>query len=95
MDEVRLENRLKKEIERRGGKAPKFVSPGRRGVQDRIVLMPRGRVWFVELKAPGRKATPLQEYRADELRSLGFKVRTVSTVSELQAFLEEVDADAV
>jgi hypothetical protein len=33
-----------------GGVAYKWVSPGRVGVADRIVLLPGGVVWFVELK---------------------------------------------
>jgi hypothetical protein len=33
-----------------GGVAYKWVSPGRAGVADRIVLLPGGKVWFVELK---------------------------------------------
>jgi hypothetical protein len=33
-----------------GGVAYKWVSPGRAGVADRIVLLPGGVVWFVELK---------------------------------------------
>ena len=43
MLESSIENRLKKEIEKLGGKALKFVSPGIAGVPDRIVLLPYGR----------------------------------------------------
>ena len=59
---------------------------------DRLVLMPGGRVWFVELKAPGRSPRPLQLYRIEELNKLGFRVRVVSTEDELQQFLAEVDS---
>ncbi len=91
MEEQRLERRLKQEIERRGGQALKFVSPGHRGVPDRIVLMPGGRLWFVEMKATGKHLRPLQARRARELGALGFQVRLVSTDEELDRFLLEVD----
>lgn len=95
MQEARLERRLVRAIERRGGKAWKLTVPGRRGVQDRLVLMPLGRLWFVEMKASGKRPRPLQVHRAEELRALGFDVRTISTEAELLAFLAEVDAHAV
>ncbi len=72
---------LEKEIERKlcqmvvkyGGLCLKWVCPGWSGVPDRIVLLPGGRVYFVELKRPkGGKISPLQRWWADKLRSLGF-----------------------
>ena len=33
-----------------GGIAYKFVSPAHRGVADRLVVLPGGVVWFVEVK---------------------------------------------
>ena len=38
----------------------KFVSPGRKGVPDRLFLSPEGIHVFIEIKAPGKKPTPLQ-----------------------------------
>lgn len=95
MREAGLEQRLRREIEKRGGLARKLVTPGAAGAQDRLILMPGGRVWFVELKAPGRCPRPLQLHRAEELRRLGFEVRVISSFAELERFLAEVDADAV
>lgn len=91
LSEASLERRLVREIERRGGMARKFISPGWAGAQDRIVLMPGGRIWFIELKAPGKKLRPLQVKRAREVSALGFESLTISTVEELDAFLERVD----
>ena len=51
-----IESRLRQEAKKRGGMALKFVSPGMNGVPDRIVLMPGGKMAFVELKAPGESA---------------------------------------
>jgi len=74
MKESTVEARLRKGIERAGGRCLKFVSPGHTGVPDRIILMPGGRVYFAELKAPGEKERARQEYVQRQLRKLGFKV---------------------
>jgi hypothetical protein len=37
------------------------VAPTRRGMPDRIVLAPGGRIYLVELKREGEKPTPIQE----------------------------------
>lgn len=90
MREARIESKLKVEIERRGGRSLKFVSPGWAGAPDRLVLMPGGRLWFVELKAPGKRPRPLQEKRIAELMGRGFRVRVISSLDELEEFLREV-----
>lgn len=56
------------------GKAYKFVSPGNTGVPDRLVCLPGGVMFFVELKAPGRKPSPVQQARQKELEALGASV---------------------
>jgi len=89
MLESRIEKRLKKEVKRLGGKCLKFVSPGVVGVPDRIVLI-FGRIIFVELKAPGKKLRAIQEYRAKELKNLGFDVRTIDTLEKVDLFIEEM-----
>lgn len=88
MKESRIEKRLIKEIEKIGGKALKFVSPGVSGVPDRIVLLPRGRVIFVELKAPGEKPEPLQVYRAEQLRKLGFEVKVIDSIEDIMQLID-------
>ncbi len=69
-----VESRFKSEVEKYGCRCLKFVSPGFTGVPDRIVLIPGGRICFVELKAPGKKERPRQRYVQDLLRKLGFTV---------------------
>lgn len=39
----------------------KFVSPGRKGVPDRMVITPTGQVGFIELKRKGEKPSALQQ----------------------------------
>jgi len=90
MNERRLERRFKNEVEKRGGRALKFITPGMRGVPDRIVLLPRARAVFVELKAPGKKPTPLQAKRAAELWELGFSVYCLDSIPAINRFIAEV-----
>jgi len=60
MRERKIETMLVKQVKAAGGMALKLISPGMAGVPDRIVLLPGGRILFVELKAPGEKPRPLQ-----------------------------------
>ena len=63
MREKDIERKLTKAVKDMGGLAPKFVSPGFDGVPDRLVLLPEGKLAFVELNAEGKKLRPLQEKR--------------------------------
>ncbi len=63
-------------------KTEKFTSPGRRAVPDRIFSKRGGQVFFIEFKAPGKKATPSQEKDHAERRTMGFRVYVVDDVAE-------------
>ncbi|KLU15566.1 MULTISPECIES: VRR-NUC domain-containing protein [Xenorhabdus] len=65
-----IERHLVNEVKKAGGIAYKFVSPGRRGVPDRIVILPNGRVVFVECKSPGEKPRPDQLREHERLRAM-------------------------
>ena len=74
MRERQIEQRLTQAVRQRQGLCPKWVSPGRDGVADRIILLPGGRIAVVELKAPGKPLRPLQRRRKAQLEALGFRV---------------------
>ncbi|EHI8551180.1 VRR-NUC domain-containing protein [Salmonella enterica] len=69
-----IEKHLVAEVKKAGGIAYKFVSPGRRSVPDRLVLLPGGRLVFVECKAPGKLPRVDQLREHERLRALGFTV---------------------
>ncbi|NDL68739.1 VRR-NUC domain-containing protein [Anaerotalea alkaliphila] len=94
MTEKYIEQKLVAAVKKRAGMALKFVSPGLDGVPDRIVLLPMGRMAFVELKAPGNKMRPLQVRRKRQLEALGFLVYCVDGVEEIEEVLNEVGGDA-
>ena len=94
MTEKYIEQKLVRAVKERGGIAPKFVSPGLDGVPDRIVLLPMGRMAFVELKAPGKKMRPLQVKRKKQLEALGFLVYCIDGVEQIEEVLNEMGGDA-
>jgi Holliday junction resolvase len=51
-----------------------FGNMGTAGLPDRLVLMPGGRAFFIEMKSTDGKCTPLQLRKQAELRALGFHV---------------------
>ncbi|TWH46351.1 VRR-NUC domain-containing protein [Sporomusa sp. KB1] len=95
MRESFLERKLVSAVERIGGKAPKWVSPGNRGVPDRLIILPDGRTMYVEMKAPGKPLEPLQVRWAKILRKLGHKVYKIDSAADIDKFIFEVTANAV
>ena len=91
MREKIIEKELVKAVKAMGGIAPKFTSPGFDGMPDRLVLLPSGRMGFVELKAPGKKPRALQMARHRLLRRLGFKVYVIDEINQIDSVLEEID----
>ena len=90
-----VEHTLVTEVRKRGGLAPKLVSPGTAGMPDRIVLMSEGRMAFVELKAPGKKPRRIQEKRISDLRALGYRVFVVDTFERVKEVIDAVQSASV
>lgn len=94
MLEKEIEQKLVAAVKSMGGICPKFVSPGIDGMPDRLVLLPQGKMAFVEVKAPGKKPRPLQLSRHGMLRRLGYKVYVVDTPEQINEILMEIGGDA-
>ncbi len=90
MREKYIEQKLTEAVKKLGGLAPKFISPGLDGVPDRIVLLPHGKIAFVELKVAGETLRPLQVRRKRQLESLGFSVYCVDAVEQIGGILDEI-----
>ena len=86
MLEKTIEQALVKRVKELGGMAEKFVSPGRRSVPDRLITLPGNVIIFVELKAPNKYPTELQELDHERRRALGCDVRVINTLEEARAF---------
>lgn len=92
MREKIIESKLAAEVRRRGGLAPKFVSPGLDGVPDRLILLPGGKAAFAELKAPGKTLRPLQTVRKRQLEALGFRLYVIDSTEQIGGVLDELSA---
>ena len=90
MREKIIEQHLVKAVKTSGGIAPKLVSPGFAGMPDRLVLLPGGKIGFVEVKAPGKEPRPLQVARHGLLRRLGFKVYVLDDPEQIGGILDEI-----
>jgi hypothetical protein len=83
-----VEARLVRGVRKLGGRCWKWVSPGRAGVPDRIVLLPHGVVAFVELKDDGGTVSQVQDLTIREIRNLGHLAYVVRGAAGVDAFLE-------
>ena len=90
MREKTVEQKLVSEVKKAGGICPKWVAPGFDGVPDRIVMLPGGRIAFVEVKAPGEKPRPLQAARHELLKRLGFRVYILDEIEKIGGIIDEI-----
>lgn len=90
MREREIEKKLVDAVKTQGGVCWKFISPGTAGVPDRIILMPTGRIAFVEVKAPGESPRKLQLARHRLLRRLGFKTFVLDNPEQIGGILDEI-----
>ena len=93
VDERDIEGRLGKAVRERGGMCVKLDPSSLKGVQDRLVLLPGARMYFVETKRPeGGRLSPIQKVRRTQIRRMGFQALVIENDRELAAFLEQIDA---
>lgn len=77
MQESYIERKLVEEIKKVGGLCLKLNSTSMNGLPDRLILLPKGKAVFAELKAPGKKPTANQRYVHRKLMSLEFPVYVI------------------
>lgn len=90
--EAGLETKLREAVKRLGGWAVKFWPLSIIGFPDRMVLMPGGRIYFVEMKAPGKTPNDIQKAVHAKLLRLGFPVYLVDGKIKLDNFLLLIQA---
>ena len=91
--EKEIESYLTEKAKAYGGLALKWVCPSWTGVPDRIVLLPGGKIGFVETKAPGKHPRPQQARWQERLIRLGFKAYTADSKSDIDRILKEIQGD--
>ncbi|MDO5301073.1 MAG: VRR-NUC domain-containing protein [Tissierellia bacterium] len=93
MLEREIEKALVDKVKKRGGLCLKFISPSMTGIPDRIILLPKGKVGFVETKRPGEKARPVQVKRIRDFRHLGFKAYVLDNKNDIDEVLRKIGDD--
>ena len=59
---------------------------------DRLVLLPGGKIAFIELKAPGKQLRPLQVRRKRQLEALGFLVYCIDSPDQIGGIIDEIQS---
>ncbi len=90
MRERDIEKSLIKGVKRLGGVAFKWVSPGCRGVPDRIAFFPGGKIALVELKREDGSLSPSQKRAHAKLKSFGARVYTLYSFEDVLLFICDV-----
>ncbi len=90
MTEKTIEKKLCDRVKKMGGLAVKLWAVSLIGLPDRLVLMPGGKAYFAEIKAPGETPKPHQTVMHKRLTKLGFTVAVIDGDSSLRFFLERI-----
>lgn len=90
MLEAKVEQHFVDCAKARGGEVRKIQYIGRRAATDRLLILPVNRVFFVELKRPGKDAAAHQAREHKRLHAVGADVRVLNTIELVDAFFEEV-----
>ena len=89
--EREIELKLRKATTDRGGLCLKFTPQSWAGAPDRLVLLPGGRMGFVEVKAPGQTPRPLQVRRHSQLAELGYVVLVLDDPDRVDEVLDAIE----
>lgn len=91
MLERTVEAHLVKRVKALGGQCIKLVPASHAGLPDRLVLLPRGRVFFVETKRPkDGQVRPVQRVMHSRLRDVGQTVVVLSSTTEVDQWLDSL-----
>ena len=85
-----IERKLVEAVKANGGMCIKILCDNLLGLPDRMVLMPHGKIAFVELKTTGRKPRRIQVFMHKKLRALGFRVDVIDTTEGINNFIKNI-----
>jgi hypothetical protein len=87
MRESVIERYLVERLRSLGGKAYKWTSPSNVGVPDRICILPHNKIFFVEVKAPTGRLSPVQQQVQLQLSQLQTHTYVTYTKEEIDEVL--------
>lgn len=85
-----IEGRAREYARAHGVMFLKFTSPGCRGVPDRLLIAPGGRVGFLEFKRAGGRLDPLQAHWQRKLEAQGAQCGVVHTLEAAKLFIDSL-----
>ncbi len=89
--EASLERWLRKVVAERKGRCIKLLQNN--GIPDRLVLLPGGKVVFVELKTPLNDLQPLQTWWMQKIMDLGFEATCVNSKESIIKLLNRLERE--
>lgn len=92
MLEKNLERKLKTAVKFHAGLCIKIYCAEFTGMPDRLVLLPEGKLGWVEVKRPGQSIDKKsrQKLLSIILRKLGFKVFELNAENQIQTILNQI-----
>lgn len=84
------EKYLCQQVANLGGIAYKFTSPSRRNVPDRICILPKGIIVFVELKSEPKEPTLAQKREMLRLQQLGCNIDWANTKAMVDQIIQRM-----
>jgi hypothetical protein len=86
--ESAIERELCERVAELGGLCIKMQAVGRRGFFDRVVILPRGRIWFVELKRPkGGRLSSHQIWYMSKFSEMDAPIAVVKSSKDIDQLL--------
>ena len=82
-------------VQRMGGVTYKFRALNCKGVSDRIACLPNGQTWFVELKAPNGRLSPLQRKFAEDMRARNQNYITLWSKTEVDEWQRTITSSTL
>ena len=87
--EKKIEAYLRTQVEGLRGLALKLPSIHFIGLPDRICLLPKGRIFFAELKTTKKKPSKIQIKVHDKIKGLGFNVYVIDSCAQIDKILAD------
>lgn len=81
--ESTIQGSIKRTLEIYGWFVSKLIQTSTNGIPD-LMALKNGKTVFIEVKRPGNKPTPLQQFRHEQLRKKGFDVIVATKISDIQ-----------
>ena len=84
-----VERHLRRRVTAAGGFCFKMPAEVYAGIPDRLVLLPWGQIWFVELKAARGRVRPIQTVWHERAARIGIPVAILDSVEAINQWIDE------